>query len=236
VDDLAVWRLQLGEGAVDRLKEPLRICNLCVVGLHVGGCAISMVTPAGNGGVVCATDDTSARIEDLQFSLGEGPGLDAARTGEPVLIADMLARLGPQAGSWPAFSQGAASVGARAVFAFPLRIGPVSMGALGLYRLQPGSLSADELTGAVLASQAAASALTHLDGAAADLFSDDREARTSYRLEVHQAAGMITVQAGVGIEDALAMLRARAYSTGRTLAQVARDVVERRLRFSAEEV
>src|SRR6478672_2619293 len=77
VDDLAVWRLQLGEGAVDRLKEPLRICNLCVVGLHVGGCAISMVTPAGNGGVVCATDDTSARIEDLQFSLGEGPGLDA---------------------------------------------------------------------------------------------------------------------------------------------------------------
>ncbi len=105
-----------------------------------------------------------------------------------------------------------------------------------MYRGKPGFLAADELEAALVASSAAAVALLHLDTTTDDAFADDRGARASYQMQVHQATGMVTVQAGVGIEDAFLMLRARAFSTERSVAEVARDVVERRLRFLAEDV
>ena len=86
-----------------------------------------------------------------------------------------------------------------------------------------------------MAARAAAVSLLHLDPTAEHAFDDDREARASYQLQVHQATGMVTVQAGASIADALAILRAHAFSTETTLAQVAREVVERRLRFAPED-
>ena len=109
------------------------------------------------------------------------------------------------------------------------------MGALDLYRDKPGPLSPDQEAGALLAAHAAAVSLLHLDATAEDAFDDDDTARASYQLQVHQAAGMVTVQAGVSIPDALALLRAQAFSTETSLARVSRDVVERRLRFAPED-
>ncbi len=81
--DLSGLASALEQGALDRTKEPLRICELCVQGLDLAGCGISMVTRAGNRAVVCATNDLAAQIEDLQFTLGEGPGVQANERGVP---------------------------------------------------------------------------------------------------------------------------------------------------------
>jgi hypothetical protein len=236
VDDPAGWLRRLAETAADPATQCQRITALCVETLAVTGGGISVVTAAGNRGVVCATDDVSAQIEALQFTLGEGPCVDAVAFGAPVLISDLTEFDDLAIGRWPAFLEGAGAAGVQAVFALPLRIGAISVGVMDLYRDSPGDLGADELTAALLAADTAGLALLHLDGGRDNAFADDTDARSTYQLQVHQATGMIQVQADVLTEDAFLLLRARAFATGRPLVEVAVDVVERRLRFTKEEL
>jgi hypothetical protein len=215
--------------------QPLRICSLCVELLDVDGAGISMVTREGHRGVVCATNDVSARIEDMQFTLGEGPCVDAVSDGHPVLIADLTddSELAPD--RWPTFLADAAAAGVRATFAFPLNIGAIMLGALDLYRHRPGELTAEQLAAALLAADAAALALLELTGDGNDGFGEDGALRSAYHLQVHRASGMLVVQLGVSIEEALLRLRAHAFASGRSLESVATDIVERRLRLPAEQ-
>jgi GAF domain/ANTAR domain len=203
--------------------------------LGVTGAGISVVTTAGNRGVVCATDHVSARIEDLQFTLGEGPCVDAVDMGAPVLVPDLAKPEDLSVDRWPAFMKAATAAGVRAVFAFPLRIGAINVGALDLYRAGAGEMAADQLHAALMAADTAAVALLHLDTQLDGTFADDVEARTSYQLQVHQATGIVQVQLGIATEEAFLMLRARAFALGRPLVDVATDVIERRLRFSVED-
>jgi hypothetical protein len=204
--------------------------------LDVTGGGISVVTATGNRGVVCATDDVAAKVEDLQFTLGEGPCVDAVATGSPVLIPDLTEFEDIAVERWPAFMEGAGAAGVRAVFALPMRIGAISVGVMDLYRERPGDLAADDLSAALLAADAAALALIHLDTELDGAFADDLGARSTYQMQVHQATGMVQIQAEVKTEEAFLLLRARAFSTGRPLIDIAMDVVKRRLRFSKEEL
>jgi GAF domain-containing protein len=225
----------LDDSGSEHDSVPRRICQLCVQMLSVSGAGISMVTRTGNRGVVCATDEVSARIEDLQFTLGEGPCVDAAQFGAPVMVPDLRTPDDIVVDRWPAFLEGAGAAGVRAVFAFPLRIGAINVGVLDAYRSVPGPLRDGELRAALLAADAAALALLDIDTASDDLFSDDADARSTYQLQVHQATGIVQVQLGVPTEEAFLMLRARAFTLGRPLVDVATDVVARRLRFSVED-
>jgi hypothetical protein len=229
------WARLLAGTATEGAGRPRRICTLCVEQLDVTGAGISMVTAAGNRGVVCATDEVSARIEELQFMLGEGPAFDAVRSGAPALVPDLGEPDDVTAAQWPAFTEGATAAGVRALFAFPLRIGVIGVGALDLYRDRRGGLDGDQLTAASMAADVAALALLDLDVGRDDLFADDFDARATFQLQVHQATGMIQIQLGVTTEQAFAMLRARAFATGLPVVAVATDVVERRLRFSEED-
>lgn len=233
-DERDRWARLLAASGPERAAQPLRICELCVETLAVTGAGIAMVTAGGHRGVVCATDEGSAAIEQLQLTLGEGPCVDAAVTGSPVLVSDLDRSADLAVDRWPAFLDGAAGAGVKAVFALPLRVGAISVGVLDLYRDQPGELSVEQLAAALVAADAAALALLYLDVDGTGAFTDDRESRASYQLQVHQATGMVKVQAGVTIEEAFLMLRARAFAAGRPVADIAKDVVERRLRFPEE--
>jgi len=180
--------------------------------LGVDGAGISLVSDAGHREVVCATDDLSERIEELQITLGEGPCIDAISSGAPVLVGDLHERDNVATWRWPTFMAAAADAGVRAVFAFPLRIGAIAVGALDMYRTRPGVLDADELAGALLGADAAAIALLRPQ-TSPDVLSADGG---GYGAQVHQATGMIMVQLDVTIEQAFLLLRARAFSTGRS--------------------
>lgn len=234
-DERERWSRLLSESGPERAAQPLRICELCVEMLAVTGAGIAMVTADGHRGVVCATDDVSATIEDLQLTFGEGPCVDAATTGSPVLLPDLAQSPDVAVERWPAFMEGAAAAGVQAVFAFPLRVGAINVGVLDLYRDQPGELTTETLAAALVAADAAALALLHLDVDGADAFADDHDSRASYRLQVHQATGMVMAQTGVTIEQAFVMLRARAFAEGRPLAELAGDVAARRVRFDTED-
>ena len=233
--DHNVWAKALAQAAAERGRQPQRICQLCVDLLDVEGAGISMVTQAGNRGAVCATDDVAATIEELQFSLGVGPCVDAVNAGRPVLIPDLDHPATIDVERWPAFMTAAAEAGIRAVFAFPLAVGAVRVGALDLYRRRAGELSSEQLAGALLAADAAALALIGLDVDAPEAFIASADARSEYHLDVHRATGMVQAQLEISTEDALLRLRARAFADGRPLNEIAADVINRRLRFDAED-
>lgn len=217
-------------GSTDSAGLPQRLALACAASLSVTGVGLVLMTDEGPAGVVAATDGPAATMEELQYTLGEGPCVDSSRTGRPVLLPD-LARTGP--GRWPAFSAGALEAGICAIFAFPLRVGAIRLGVLDLYRDRPGLLSVDELAEALSFSDAATALLMHLqyqsaaDGLAVPLVED--------RAEVHQATGFIAFEAGVSLSQALVLLRARAYASNRATVEVAKDVLAGVVRFSSDE-
>ncbi|MDQ1698252.1 MAG: hypothetical protein QOG34_115 [Frankiaceae bacterium] len=234
-DERERWARLLATSGPERAAQPLRICELCVTTSSVTGAGIAMVTADGHRGVVCATDAVSAKIEDLQLTLGEGPCIDAASSGAPVLLPDLDDADDVTVERWPEFMSAAAGAGVRAVFALPLRVGAISVGVIDLYRDRPGELGATELQAALLAADAAALALLYLDTDGTGAFADDERSRASYQMQVHQATGIVMAQAGVTIDQAFLMLRARAFADGCSLADLATDVVARRVRFALED-
>jgi hypothetical protein len=216
----------------DGVPNP-RIGELCIELVAVAGAGISMMTSAGNSGIVYASDEIASKIEELQFVLGEGPCMDAFGHGEPVFIADLDDPEEGVAQRWPAFVQGAADLGVRAVYAIPLRIGAIRLGVMDLYRFEAGMLTSSQLASALLAADLAALSLLHLAPGAPEL-PDSSADRSTYRVQVHQATGMVKVQTGLHIADALLLLRAHAFTTSRPVGDIADDVIAGRLRFPEE--
>jgi GAF domain-containing protein len=203
----------------------------CAQVLGVTGASVSVLLPDGGGDIVWRSDDTSARLDDLQFTLGEGPVVDVAATGQLVLEPDLAAVPLPR---WPVFTRAALDLGVRAVFAVPLQIGAIRLGVLLAHRDVPGPMDGSTLADLAALAAAMTDALL-VDGTAGPdppLWLSDQP--TGYRAQVHQATGMISVQLGVSQAEALIRMRAHAFRHRRALADVASDVVARRLRFNQD--
>jgi hypothetical protein len=131
---------------------------------------------------------------------------------------------------WLAFSPAALRAGVRAVFGFPLQVGTVRLGALNLYRDRPGPLSGEQHADTlVLADVAARWVLQAQAGAAPGALAGELGSGAEFHFAVHNAAGIVSVQEGISVADALIRLRAFAFASDRRLADVARDVIARRL-------
>jgi hypothetical protein len=227
--------------AADRAANPASAvslaCERCVRELSVSGAGATVLStmPHGNGngsspsrGLVHATDHVSAGLEDLQLTVGEGPCLDAFASGGPVLIADLTAATA----RWPAFTPAACELGAAAVFSFPLQVGVVRLGSLDLYRDTAGPLTRVELADALILSDLATQGvIADLDGHR----TEDVSWLADPYAQVHQATGMVQVQLGSTTDVALMRLRGYAFTHNVPLADVARQVVERSLRFTDNE-
>ena len=115
----------------------LRLCELSAELTGASGASIMLLSDDLVRGSLCTTDGVAAYLDDLQFTLGEGPAHRCPRPGCPSL-SPIWHRLGESGGRHSPRSPSVAGV--RAVFAFPVRIGAVRMGALTLYRDGPGPL------------------------------------------------------------------------------------------------
>ncbi|HWL43316.1 MAG TPA: GAF and ANTAR domain-containing protein [Ilumatobacter sp.] len=206
-----------------------RLCEVCAEITHTSGAGIMLMSGDVSRGSICTTDEVSALIEQLQYDLGEGPCIDAFRTDVAVLEPDLA---NPTVARWLAFTDPAVAAGARAVFGFPLRVGGVRLGAMNLYDRHPGPLTDDQHADAlIMAEVAAQSVLTLQAGALPGTLATELTTGADFRYVVHQAAGMVAVQLGVSVGEALVRLRAHAFGNGRSLTDVATAVVARRLRF-----
>lgn len=193
-----------------------------------------MVSPTVRD-TVHATDRVAGELEEWQLAFGQGPCVDAFADGGPVLVVDLHSAY--YSARWPAFTPAALDSGARAVFALPMQVGAIRLGVLDLYRTRPGPLSPHELADALAFADTVGMLLLHEAAGTQPDTADlawQRDDPTAHQAQVHQATGMILVQLGVSAEAAFARLRAYAYAHDRRLGDVARDVVERRLRFEPD--
>jgi hypothetical protein len=222
----AVTREDTTAGAGELVQ---RLCRFAVDEMALSGCALVLMSGADSASVLAGAGRHARTITGLQMELGEGPCLHAHAHGIPVLLPDLSAE---NANRWPAFAAAALAVGVHAEFSLPLTVGPGGIGTLDLCRDRPGMLSEEHLADALVAADIARDAVLYQQYAPgapgpAELLARDG----ADRLVIHQATGMIAAQLDATIANALARLRADAFASGRSMYDVALDVVERRVRF-----
>jgi hypothetical protein len=207
------------------------LCRAAVSRLAVDGASVTAVNGPAVREPLSATDELSARLEELLFTTGEGPGAEDLMFGSPMLIPDL--ELVTE--RWPGFAPAAVAAGARALFAFPLQAGAIRVGVLSLYRAEPGPLTPQQLADALVFTDIALQLLLDSASGISGLAGyQPLDGLSGSRAEVYQATGMISVQLGVSLEEALVRLRAHAFAASTPLDDIAGDVVSRLLRFDPD--
>jgi len=203
------------------------LLTACPGSVGVDGAGLSLARQ-GTIEPVLGTDPVAEALEQRQFVTGVGPCVDAATLGVAVMVGD-LESPGGHANRWPGFLPEALALGIRAIFSLPLRVGPTPLGAINLYRTSPGPLRGPQLSRALAVADAVT--LSYLDGAATD---PREEPEPLLSLHVHRAAGMVMVQLGTSVEEALLRLRATAYAEGVPVEELAHHVLRGTRRFEEE--
>ncbi|QMU71758.1 ANTAR domain-containing protein [Streptacidiphilus sp. P02-A3a] len=211
----------------DRLEAADEVVAAGASALGVDSLAVSLVTGSGTTELLWCSAEIGRHFEDLQLTLGQGPGHDALRTGGLVTIAD-LARV--RQDRWPVLAAEAPDLDVRAVFCFPMGLGALRVGVMTGVRSIPGPMAGQQVEDALaLASMLTTRCLNGTDHAT-DLL-PFAPPHTLQHAVIHQATGMLSVQLALPLTQALLRLRAHAYGMSRPITEVAQDIVDRRLRL-----
>jgi hypothetical protein len=233
-------RGQLGASMRDAgsaLAAADQLCHACVDLLDVDGAAVSLMYAGTTRGTFGSSGGLSRRLDELQFTSGEGPCLDAVSLGFPVLVGDLL---NAAESRWPLFRSGAAAVGIAAVFALPITVATETVGALDLFRQKGRALTGEALLGGLWAAELAALPLLDLMNADVDWYGlgqgDGWDQLASLeRVEVYQATGMLIGALGISGTDALVRLRGHAAAHDMTASEVAWAIVKKRLSLDPDD-
>lgn len=224
---LRILSLLVGHGPN---METRRICDVGAEITGLSGAGLMLMSAEIPRGSVCSSNEVSALIEELQYTLGEGPSVDAYHHDRPV-GEPFLAH--PRSPRWIAFTPAALEAGAQAVFSFPLHIGAVRLGSLNLYSDRPGALTDDQHADSLVMADVAARAVLLLQAnAPPGSLAAELESGGEFGYVVHQASGMVAAQLDISITKALIRLRAHAFGSDSPLADVADQVVSRSLRLT----
>lgn len=200
--------------------ELQRLCRAAVIGLGLEGAVVHVMTASGASGIGASSSPRATSLAEVVVSVGEGPAMDAFSSRRPVLVPDLVA----SAVRWPGYVEAGIRAGLGAVWSWPLHLGAVVVGVLDLYDGRARSLSADDLSLAV-----------HLSRLALDLLLESQDgldgglavglAAVEHHAEVHQAEGMVMVDLGVELAEALVLMRAHAFAHDLSLLQLARAII-----------
>ena len=195
--------------------------------LPVTGASVSTLGGILGSETLSASDVHAARLDEVQFDLGEGPCWDALRSAKPVAEPSLQT---DGAGRWPAFAAAVRDQPVSSVFAFPLIVGPLKLGAVDLYSRDPVELDAtDSQRASALAAIVGRHVLRSALEASAPAAGGDTNPRS--RRTIHQATGVVLAQLGIGPEDALLMIQGHAFASERSMMDIADEIVEGRLAF-----
>lgn len=205
-----------------------RLCRAWTEGLGIAAVSISVMTQHSSRQLLCASDATALRVEEIQFTVAQGPCITAAETGIPIAVRDYARDATP----WPGFGamlrEQLPSV--RSFYAFPMRLGQVVLGCIDVAGIVPGILDEGAVDEAAQAADMTAMALV------SDPYSllaptpylgalGSGQVGELHWLATSRAMGVLAAQKDLDIEDALALMRARAFGSGRTLVEVTADIL-----------
>lgn len=205
-----------------------RLCTACVDVLGVTGAGITIMG-GDQAGPICVSDPSVSALEDLQYTIGQGPCRDAFRTGvsvhAPRLDVDASTR-------WPPFVSLARESGIGAVFAYPLTAAGAKVGVLTLYQHAEGQLTASQHDDSIALAEVLTETLLSLqDDAPPGMLAPGLDDAVQYRAEIYQASGMVAIQLSIPAAEALLRIRAHAFANDQTVAETAAHIVARRLRL-----
>jgi len=204
--------------ALDRVAE---FCNAGTTRIGVDAMTVTFANSFGNLELLYATDELAERVAQIGFALGQGPSFDARATGLPTMADDLAASVSVH--RWPLFALEAVHAGVRAMHVYPLNFSVGAIGTVGLYSRIPGRLSTQQFRQAEAITDLIA--LTLVDP------SSGASIGLGLRMNVHQAAGMVMIQTGTTIQDALVLLRSAAFSEDMQVTDLAAEVIAGRRRF-----
>lgn len=205
------------------------LCRPFLSSLPISGASIAVIAASGTQSTLCSSDGIAARIDELQFELGEGPQWSAARSGEIVAIADVAAE---GHDDWPVLGTALAGLPVGAIFSIPMQMGAVTVGVATLYSVRARDLDQDQrATALAIASAIAGTAVQQAMASASDPTTNESAAMPALRREVHQATGIILVQLNTTATIAYSRLQAYAFANGQTVQAVAHDVVTGKIAF-----
>lgn len=204
------------------------VCRAFLSSAPVDGAAFTQMDSDEVRNTWFASDEDVEELERVQYALGEGPTGEAFRSGRAVLVADL--RSPSSAVRWPMLAQKTGHLPVSGLFAIPMQLGAINIGICLAYRHRPGLLPARDLHDLLRAVDSATLALLAVRAGTAQSALDHRPIAPT----IHQATGMVVAQLRSSAEEAFARIRAHAYVTGRSLEEVADDIVRRRLRLEAD--
>jgi GAF domain len=223
------------------------ICDTAMSRAKADGAALAVLSrSASSRELIYATDILAQQLDELQYTIGEGPCFDAYLDDKPQFHPELTD--GGKPSRWPTFAADATELGAHALFAFPVPDGKRPMGVLELYRRRAGHLGAAESAAvvsctAMIAKRLLANWEEHLgrfgsveeaiDAAATNGVVPTEDANPFTRTQIHVAGGMVAVQLDIDPDEGVDRLRAYAYACGRRISAVAADIVARRLTLQA---
>ena len=198
------------------------LITLCAELLQVSAAGLLLADGRGALGLAAAAPGRSSALEMAQLTDAEGPGLDCHRTGAPVICTD-LAAAGPR---WPRFAAAARAAGFRSVHSVPLLLRGEALGAIDLFRVAPGSLSAGTAELARALAAISAVGLQHRRTIRdREMVIGQLQAALDSRVLIEQAKGVLAERSHTSVDVAFAALRGHARGTGRKLMEVAAAVV-----------
>jgi len=214
---------------LERLADdPTSFCRPFIAMFPITGAAVSTVGDLLGSETVSASDELAARVDELQFDLGEGPCWDAMNLGRPVLEPRLKDH--PRT-VWPAFTPALSAHPVNSIFAFPLQVGNLHIGAVDLYSVDPVDLTSTQTRHAAALARAVG---RHVLRRALEQIGGEHEdvGNAFSRRLIHQATGMVLAQLRIPGDDARLIIQGQAYATGKSMMEIAQEIVDGRLSFS----
>jgi transcriptional regulator with GAF, ATPase, and Fis domain len=190
--------------------------------LGASAAGVMLADPRGELRVAAASSEQAELLELFQLQNDQGPCLECFRTGRPVTAADLT---GP-AQRWPRFARAATRSGFRTVEALPMRLRDQVIGALNLFRAEPGPIDPEDLRiGQALADVATIGLLHERNVRRREAVAEQLQAALNSRVIIEQAKGKLAERLSIDMDRAFTMLRDYARNTNQHLTDVARTFV-----------
>lgn len=182
-----------------------RLVDDCVSLFGASQAGLLLSDQRGGSRVMATTSEHTRVLELFQVETQDGPCLECISTGAPVSVPD----LATEAHRWPRFVPKAAEEGFRSVHALPLRLRKDVIGALGLFRAEPGTLQPEDLQAAqALADMATIGILQQRTIARSGVLAEQLQTALNSRVVIEQAKGVLAATANLDMDTAYARLRA----------------------------
>ena len=196
--------------------------SVAALGADAGGVMLSLSgSDSQELSLLACTDEDARVVELLELQRKEGPCVDSHRLGIPVVEHDLS-----QSDRWPHFAPVAMDRGFHAVYAFPMRLRDSVIGALNLFREEPGAVDADEVRAAqAMADMATIGILQHRAVEDARVLAGQLQRALNSRVVIEQAKGVLAERLGCDVDHAFQVLRRYARNTNQRIRAVAAAVI-----------